>query len=439
MLIILGPIVRYGPNEYSINDPDAAKTIYGHGTHFTKSSWYSGWGVPGGRPTLFTDQDPHHHAQERRKYQTTYSMSALVTYEAYVDDCARIFRQRLDEMSKAATTVDMGHWFQCYAFDVIGAITFSRRFGILDSGTDVGGVMKALDENMVYSTLVGIYSSLNTYFFPLMNRFRLGGAAGKAYLSAFINQTITKRTAERTASAEKEAKIVDKSSDIIVPQDFLSKFLTFHSEDPTKFTNWNVQVGMIANIFAGSDTTSTTLSGILYHLLKEPQTFAKLRDEIDSFHRDGRISSPVTFKESQTMPYLQAVIREAQRVHPAVGLPLERVVPKGGATLCGQFFPQGVRQTPSLLIHTILCPPRSVLPLMSMTDMQTVVGINCWVAHHNSSVFGANGFDVNKYRPERWLVDDKERLSAMDKYYMPVSFSIFLVPLFLPSSQKNRL
>lgn len=76
---------------------------------------------------------------------------------------------------------------------------------------------------------------------------------------------------------------------------------------------------------------------------------------------------------------------------------------------------------------------------MSMTDMQTVVGINCWVAHHNSSVFGANGFDVNKYRPERWLVDDKERLSAMDKYYMPVSFSIFLVPLFLPSSQKNRL
>lgn len=53
----LGPIVRYGPNEYSIDDPGAARIIYGHGTHFTKSSWYAGWGAPG-KPTLFTDRDP---------------------------------------------------------------------------------------------------------------------------------------------------------------------------------------------------------------------------------------------------------------------------------------------------------------------------------------------------------------------------------------------
>lgn len=31
-----GPIVRIAPNEYSIDDVDAAKTIYGHGTAFVK-------------------------------------------------------------------------------------------------------------------------------------------------------------------------------------------------------------------------------------------------------------------------------------------------------------------------------------------------------------------------------------------------------------------
>jgi hypothetical protein len=31
-----GPIVRIAPNEFSINDPDAIKTIYGHGTQFNK-------------------------------------------------------------------------------------------------------------------------------------------------------------------------------------------------------------------------------------------------------------------------------------------------------------------------------------------------------------------------------------------------------------------
>jgi hypothetical protein len=55
-----------------------------------------------------------------------------------------------------------------------------------------------------------------------------------------------------------------------------------------------------------------------------------------------------------------------------------------------------------------------------MAGTQTVVGINSWVAHHHS-IFGQ---DVNAFRPERWLVEDKEQLSAMDKYYMPVSFTL---------------
>lgn len=42
------------------------------------------------------------------------------------------------------------------------------------------------------------------------------------------------------------------------------------------------------------------------------------------------------------MSYLQAVIKEALRMHPATGLPLERVVPAGGATISGYFFPEGV-------------------------------------------------------------------------------------------------
>lgn len=31
-----GPIVRIAPHEYSIDDVDAAKIIYGHGNHFPK-------------------------------------------------------------------------------------------------------------------------------------------------------------------------------------------------------------------------------------------------------------------------------------------------------------------------------------------------------------------------------------------------------------------
>jgi hypothetical protein len=36
----IGPVVRISPNEYSINDPEALRIIYGHGTHFIKVPFY---------------------------------------------------------------------------------------------------------------------------------------------------------------------------------------------------------------------------------------------------------------------------------------------------------------------------------------------------------------------------------------------------------------
>lgn len=57
----------------------------------------------------------------------------------------------------------------------------------------------------------------------------------------------------------------------------------------------------------------------------------------------GEVSESLTFSDTQKMPYLQAVIKEGIRLHPAAGLPLQRVVPKGGIKLAGQFFPGGVR------------------------------------------------------------------------------------------------
>lgn len=42
------------------------------------------------------------------------------------------------------------------------------------------------------------------------------------------------------------------------------------------------------------------------------------------------------------MPYLQACIKEGLRMHPATGLPMGRVVPKGGATIANVYFPENV-------------------------------------------------------------------------------------------------
>lgn len=94
---------------------------------------------------------------------------------------------------------------------------------------------------------------------------------------------------------------------------------------------------------AGADTTSILAAAVMYHLLKNPFSLSILRKEVDDAAAEGRISRYVTWKESQTLPYLEACVNEATRLHPPFALPFERVVPAIGLEVDGYFVPPGTR------------------------------------------------------------------------------------------------
>ncbi|EKG21753.1 Cytochrome P450 [Macrophomina phaseolina MS6] len=94
-----GPIVRIAPNEYSVDDPEAIKIIYGHGTAFTKGPWYRA-SQPPHQANLFTLSDQKRHAEERRKFASLYAMSSLVTMEQAVDHCIECIKDRFAEMAR---------------------------------------------------------------------------------------------------------------------------------------------------------------------------------------------------------------------------------------------------------------------------------------------------------------------------------------------------
>ena len=92
----------------------------------------------------------------------------------------------------------------------------------------------------------------------------------------------------------------------------------------------------------GSDTTASALRSMFYYLLKNPATYQTLRKEIDDMDAQRELSPKISFAESNKMPYLLAVCKEAMRLNPSVGLGLPRYVPQGGREICGRFFPEGV-------------------------------------------------------------------------------------------------
>ncbi|KAJ5151645.1 hypothetical protein N7492_009940 [Penicillium capsulatum] len=377
-----GPIVRIAPRNYSIDNPQAAKTIYGHGNQFPKvfafsawtkrGDWYQAWGHPQ-ITNLFNEQNQQQHAEDRRKVANAYSMTSLVSYEPYVNESTALLAQRLSEFAKAGLPMDLGYWLHCYAFDMIGFITFGQRFGFLDAGEDMNSLIKSGDAGATMSTLLGVLPE----WFPLAFKFRgiwnefkkAQGGGGLGFLTLYALKQIE--------IFKKKPKVAQETESFIV------RFLRLQEERPESMTDRGVLLGVAANIAAGADTTSSTLSAIVYNLCRNPEMLKKLREELDQGVKSGRVSDPISFREAQDLPYLQAVIKEGLRFHPATGLPMSRIVPKGGQTIAGAWFPEG-----------------------------STVGINSWVAHHNTDVYGP---DADQFRPERWLEGNATK--EMDAYF----------------------
>lgn len=126
------------------------------------------------------------------------------------------------------------------------------------------------------------------------------------------------------------------------PVDFITRFQMISEENPEKVDKQDIETSAINNFFAGSDTTSISLNSVIYNLCNHPDVLSRLRDEIVGAMQRGEIVEPITYKQAQQLPFLQAVIKESLRVHPAGGLAMGRVVPQGGATIAGQYFPAGV-------------------------------------------------------------------------------------------------
>ncbi|CAH0055590.1 unnamed protein product [Clonostachys solani] len=375
-----GDVVRLGPNYLSFANPDALKSIYGLNKGFIKSDFYRvqqpiAQGHP--QPSLFSTTDNTFHAQFRRCVNSAFSMTALVQYEPAVDNTTRLFLDQTESLFAARDVpCDFTEWLQFYAFDVIGEITYGKRHGFVAQNEDVDGIVEYLGKLFLYVAPVGQI--------PLLDRLLL-----KNPIYLFLsNLKIIDSTfpVARFAVARMKERLDGNSAQSSSPKpvagtqrmDLLSKFIAAKEARPEFMTDRLVQTMAVSMAFAGSETTAITLSAVFYYLLRNPSALQRLRHELDEFTRRGvfldTTTGLVTWAEAQQLTYLDACIKEAFRMHPAPGLPMERIVPEPGAEIAGHHVKGG-----------------------------TIVGCSAWVIHRRPEIFGE---DVDVFRPERWLVEE---------------------------------
>ncbi|KAJ9608038.1 hypothetical protein H2200_007026 [Cladophialophora chaetospira] len=386
-----GSLVRLGPQFVSITGSSTyVSQIYGIGKGLVKSDFYSCFQniVNGKRAaSLVAMTDETQHAKSKRLIAHAYSLSTLVEYGELVDRTTDVFLQTLeDRFAGDSQVLDLGRYLQFFAFDVIGELTFSRRLGFIEQGVDVNNIIDAIGANFSYFSVLGQMPWLDEAILgknPLYVQYFRKSVSSPILLFA---QGLLK---ERLQDLEEGS--ADEKQDKLDKPDFLSRFLKIRKEEAGEETLTDAQIlsNLFMNINAGSDTIASTLRAIFYHLLRNPASLSQLQTELISAVADGNISSPSpTWNESQQkLPYLCAVVKEGLRMNPALSLPLERVVPKGGLTLQHEdrsqtFFPQG-----------------------------TVIGINPWVFHRNQHVFGD---DAESWNPSRWLSGKEKETKQME-------------------------
>ncbi|KAJ3548445.1 hypothetical protein NM208_g992 [Fusarium decemcellulare] len=314
---------------------------------------------------LFSTTDQADHARMKRPIVKYYSMSSILAMEGEMnpvisDFCDHLERRFMQKENKDKK-FDFGQWIAFYTWDLISNATFSQRFGYMDKAYDFDGTIHISDQVADYLAMVGQMPFLD--FLLDKNPIMRIGPPNLDNVTRISVENLVSRL-----NTPAESKPTEKL-------DFLDHFIAAMKKSPDVVDNKIMTGYLQVNMLAGADTTAITLRATFDFLLQNPRTLRKLEEEILAANFDG--TEIVSYNSARALPYLDAVVRESMRMHPGVGMLLERYVPESGLTLPnGSFVPPGAS-----------------------------VGLSPYIIGRNKGVWGQ---DADDFRPERWLQRDDE-------------------------------
>ncbi|KIW87852.1 uncharacterized protein Z519_11436 [Cladophialophora bantiana CBS 173.52] len=304
-----GDFVRLGPMELSIADPRAVQAVNSAQTPCTKGPWYNGMRP---RVALQNSRDKQEHSQRRKVWDRGFGAKSLRDYEPRVVTYTTGLMTAIEaQKDKPMNVTD---WFNFYSFDVMGDLAFGKSFDMVKNGVK-HYFMNSLKTNM---TMAGYFKHV-VWTAPIMRSIPILNFEHKRFWK-FVNNQVDERMNMKP----------DK------PDVFSYLLEEYEKEEPKTAQNlMNLQADAYLIVVAGSDTTSSTLTTLFFHLATEPHLLTELRKQIDPLFESGEVDSATLAKSK----HLDAVINEALRLHPPVPSGVQRLTPPEGMMIGETFVP----------------------------------------------------------------------------------------------------
>ncbi|KAH8788237.1 pisatin demethylase [Diaporthe sp. PMI_573] len=328
-----GPLVRIGPNYVITDEPDAIKTVSSARSAYHRDGWYSTGRFNPYRDNLFTRLEPSVHSKAKLRLSGSYNGRETNNLEPNVDEQVQNFVGLLRRKYAVSAEVpsrpllDLGPTSNYFTLDVITKVAFGHEFGYLREETDLFNFMQLVRE---------LWPRMSTSAdVPWIRRILFS----KPFLLVFGPKTTDKdgfgalmRVAEQYVSQrfQQGAKELDDSLGSLIKKGLTQE----ECESEGLFL-----------IVGGTESTASAIRSILIHTMTSPRVYQQLKAEILSAVSDGRLSNTSTGvirnEEAASLPYLRAVIYEGIRMRPPLLGLFPKVVPAGGAELCGRYLPAG--------------------------------------------------------------------------------------------------
>ncbi|KAH8731789.1 cytochrome P450, partial [Phaeosphaeriaceae sp. PMI808] len=369
-----GPIVRVAPTEVSFIDSSIWRDVFGFLKNDAECEKSDKQQRNNGA-TGILDANRMNHRRVRRLISHAFSDQSLRLQEdrmqSHVDN---LIKGLLRQSTKGP--VEITEWLHWTAFDIMGDLALGESFNSLEA-------MKTHPwQQFIMDHIVA------TVYIGLAERWGISRIAAFTTPPSLIQAV---ETFYSISSDMVEKRMQNKGSD---RGDFLDHILRFGLvTNETKGQSKGLGLEELKNTssdiaIAGSETTATLLSGLIFYLLKNPDVLHKVTNEVRTLKSSDDITISSTLTE---LPYLKAVIEEGMRIFVPAPILAARSIKAGGLAVGGYWLPGGTR-----------------------------VFASQHIAYRSNSHFAR----PKEFIPERWLPDrprEFENDNASDVFY-PFSF-----------------
>ncbi|KAF4603148.1 hypothetical protein EYR38_003553 [Pleurotus pulmonarius] len=277
--------------------------------------------------------------------------------------------------------VDVPRWTSRVMLDAIGEAAFDYRFGAMDDEETplskaysrlVSETFGALPDAAIFTQ--NLWAYMPSKWLHILSSCTPGMDFTLARRTEQVATDVAKRLVE---TKTRELLQGERNRDIM---SLLVKANTTENEN-ARLNEDELLAQMRTIMLAGHETTANTLNWALLEMAQHPETQQRLREEI--WAKQSDLGREIEAGDIDSMPYLQAVVKESLRYHPVLPVTHRDATREDVLPLS-----KPITTTNGKVLHELPIPKGQKLTL-------SIAGYN-----RNKDIFGE---DAHVFNPDRWL------------------------------------